>query len=80
MLGVQTSETRRAAAKLARRAKRTSRRAKAAAADLAETTRRSVREASQTALKSFRKRPIAWSSAAIGAATLAGLVVTRRSG
>lgn len=83
MTSIQTSKgattLRRNTKRLAKEMKRSSQDFKHSAKRAVDETTRSARAVSRAAKGSMKKHPVAWTSAALGAAAIAGLLVLRRN-
>jgi len=83
MASIQTSKgadsLRRNTKRLAKEMKRTSQDFKHSAERAVDETARSARAVSRATKRSMKKHPVAWTSAALGAAAIAGLLALRRN-
>ena len=83
MMSIQTSNgadsLRRNTKRLAKGVKRTSQDLKHSAKRAVDETARNARALSRTTGRSIKKHPVAWTSAALGAAAIAGLLALRRN-
>jgi ElaB/YqjD/DUF883 family membrane-anchored ribosome-binding protein len=82
MVGIHTSNgaLRRNTKRLAKGVKRTSRDFKHSAERAADEATQRAQALSKAAGRSMKKHPVAWTSATLGAAAVAGLLVMRRVG
>jgi hypothetical protein len=79
-IGDGDGTVRRRTKRLAKRAKRASREVKHSAERAVDMTAAQARRAGRATLQSMKRHPIAWTSAALGAAAVAGLLALRRPG